>query len=146
MKAFQNQWKLVVQLSLVCFLISGCFTVKFVPDYDDSIKNEIIQISKTVDLFWGKLLETKPKDRLYKKFKDQYVEIESDIRSLVMRNEIRPVNKDSTKQAKKIEELWIQDKNLHKEKDTFTDFEANSHRRQYIEAFTYMAKGEDVKK
>jgi hypothetical protein len=123
---------------------TGC-TVRYVAEYDATIKDEIVQVSKEVDLFWGELLDTPSNEREYDKFKNRYNEIETDIRGLVMKNEIRPLNKESTKQAKIVLELWIEDKDLHKKNNSFSDFEAKRHRKQFIRVFTAMAKGEEVK-
>jgi len=132
----------------VLFLISaatGC-TVQFVAEYDATIKEEIVQTAKKVDKFWGSLLDHDEANRPYETFKDQYNEIESDIRGLVMKNEIRPLNKESTEQAKNTLELWVQDRELHKKNDGFSNFEAKRHREQYVRLFTAMAKGEEAKK
>ena len=117
----------------------------YVADYDASIKDEIIQVAKEVDLFWGRLLDVDASKRSYDKFKGQYNKIETDIRGLVMKNEIRPLNSESTKQAKIALELWIEDRNMHKQKNTISDFIAKRHRQQYMEVFTAMAKGEEAK-
>ncbi len=135
---------LIFLLIINLFFMAGC-TVKYVADYDAAIKGEIVQVAKKVDLFWGNLLDTKVEERKYEHYKDKYNEIETDIRGLVMKNEIRPLNKESTKQAKILLGLWMQDKKIHKESDTFTDFEAKQHRRQHVRVFTAMAKGEEIK-
>lgn len=129
---------------LIYFGAAGC-TVKYVAEYDTTIKDEIVQISKKVDLFWGDLLDTPSNERKYGKFKVKYNEIEADIRGLVMRNEIRPLNDESTKQAKIALGLWVQDRELHRNNDGFSDFEAKRHRVQFTRVFTAMAKGEEAK-
>lgn len=134
-----------VYLFFLVFLVSTGCTVKYVAEYDAAIKEEIVQVSKKVDLFWGELLDTPINERKYAKFKDKYNEIEADIRGLVMRNEIRPLNKESTKQAKIALDLWIEDRELHRKNDGFTDFEARQHRTQFTRVFTAIAKGEEVK-
>ena len=144
-------WSNVRMHSLYLFFIiffmasSGC-TVKYVADYDAGVKDEIIKISKEVDLFWGELLDTPVAERKYEKFREKYTAIETDIRGLVMRNEIRPLNKESTKQANIALELWIEDRDEHKKNDTFSDFVAKRHRQQYQRVFIAMAIGEDSKK
>lgn len=130
---------------IILLIVTGGCTVKYVADYDAGIKDEIIQISKKVDLFWGELLDTPEAERNYEKFRNKYTAIETDIRGLVMRNEIRPLNKESTKQANIALELWIQDRDEHKKNDKFSDFVARRHRKQYQRVFIAMAKGEDAK-
>ena len=131
-------------IGLICLTCSGC-PVKYVADYDATMKEEIVQVSKKVDLFWGNMLDTPAGERIYAKYKDRYNEIETDLRGLVTENDIRPLNKESTKQAQNALDLWVQDKELHKKNDSFTDFEAQRHRKQFIRVFIAMAKGEEAK-
>ena len=134
----------IVFLITVLLSANGC-AVRYVADYDASIKEEIVQVAKKVDLFFGTLLDTQTDDRKYDKFKGQYNQIETDIRGLVMKNEIRALNKESTKQANIVLELWIEDRSIHKNNDGFSDFEAKRHRKQFNRVFTAMAKGEEAK-
>jgi len=55
---------------LLFSVTTGC-TVRYVAEYDAAIKEEIVQVSKKVDLFWGELLGTPVKERNYAKFKDK---------------------------------------------------------------------------
>lgn len=134
----------IVLALLFAVLVSGC-TVKYVAEYDAAIKDETVAIAKKVDLFWGNLLDTPSDQRQYENFKILYNEIESDIRSLHMKNEIRPLNELSTKQVQNALELWIEDREMHKRENTFSDFLAKRHRQQFVRVFTAIAKGEDVK-
>ncbi|MDH3973139.1 MAG: hypothetical protein OEV42_02560 [Deltaproteobacteria bacterium] len=134
-----------VLAALFLVLLNGC-TVKYVAEYDAGIKEEIVEIAKKVDIFWGELLDRDGDDRKYSSFKSAYNEIEADIRGLVMKNEIRPLNKASTKQVRIALDLWVEDRELHKKKDGFSDFQAKRHRKQFNRVFTAMAIGEDLKK
>jgi hypothetical protein len=131
-------------LVVVALNLGGC-TVSYVAEYDASIKDEIVRIAKEVDLFWGALLDVDAAKRDYDKFKDQYNQIETDIRGLVLKNEIRALNTESTKQAGIALDLWIQDRESHKKTNSFSDFLAKRHREQYLRVFTAMAKGEEAK-
>ena len=130
--------------ALIAFSVAGC-AVNFVAEYNAAIQEEIIQTARKVDLFWGELMDTNIGDRQYDNFKDKYNEIETDIRVLLMKNEIRALNEESTKQAKIALDLWMEDRKLHKTNNTFSDFEAQRHRTQYTRIFTAMAKGEEAK-
>ena len=134
----------VIGLIFISFILFQC-TVKYVAEYDATVKEEIVQIAKKVDLFWGNLIDTDINQRSYDLFKDRYNEIETELRGLLMKNEIRPLNEESTKQAQILLDLWIQDKEIHKESNSFSDFEAKRHREQFTRVFTAMAKGEDIK-
>lgn len=135
---------IVLFMLLLAGLMSGC-TIHYVADYDASVKDETLQIAKKVDLFWGKLLDTPAAQRPYSQFQAQYTEIETDIRGLLMKNQVRPLNDISTKQVSNLLELWIEDRDMHKKDDNFSDFLAQRHRKQFVRVFTAIAKGEDAK-
>lgn len=134
----------VLGLLMLALAASGC-TIRYVADYDAAAKAEILRVAKEVDLFWGRLLDTPEDKRQYTNFKDDYNRIESDLRNLVMRNEIRPLNKLSTKQSQIALDLWLDDKTTHKQKDTISDFIVKRHRQQFVRVFVAMARGEMAK-
>lgn len=122
----------------------GC-TVQYVAEYDESIKNEIVRIAAQVEMFYADILETDEAERVYENFRDRYISIEVDLRTLLLRNKIRPLNEESTKQTEIALELWIDDKEQHKSENTVSNFIINSHRKQFQRIFIAMAKGEAVK-
>jgi hypothetical protein len=135
---------LAVLLLILTVVATGC-TVRYVAEYDASIKDEIVRIAKEVDLFYGQLLEAPPNQRQYDKYKDTYLKIEADLRALKMQNEIREFNKESTKQTQNALDLWIEDKQNHRKNNTVDDATIKLHRRQFTRVFVAMAKGEIVK-
>lgn len=144
MKKYLRKFSITFFILTILLTINGC-AVRYVADYDAAIKDEIIQIAKKVDLFWGALLDTEPDKRKYAAFKDQYNAIESDMRGLVMKNDIRELNDASTKQAVITLDLWSEDRSMHKKNDNFSNFIAKRHRKQFNRIFIAMAKGEDIK-
>jgi len=136
-----NYWFILV---LIVYTISGC-RVQYVADYDDNIRNDIISIAEEIDMFYTLLLETTEADRTYESFKEDYLDIEVSLRSLLMKNKIRPLNEESTRQTELALELWLEDKEAHKEDDTVSDFIINQHRSQFQRIFIAMAIGESVK-
>lgn len=125
-------------------LISGC-RVQFVADYDENIHNEIIRISEEIDMFYTILLENPVSERTYEDFKDTYLVIEVDLRSLILQNKVRPLNEESTRQAEIALELWLDDKEQHKENNSISDFIISQHRKQFQRIFIAMAIGESAK-
>lgn len=114
-----NKTKIVV-LILSVLLITSCFFNK-VADYDKDTAYKIIEVSKRVDLFYMNLLETEPSERIYNKFSEEYKIIEVELRSLVMMNQMRPKNAESTLIAKHILQNWLEFKAQHKENDSYKD-------------------------
>lgn len=130
--------------ALSVFAACGC-TVQYVAEYDENIKNEILRISREVEMFYTELSETDMSDRKYESFKDKYILIEVDIRTLLTKNLIRPLNEESTKQTEIALKLWLEDKENHKTNNSVSDFIIDSHRKQFQRIFIAMAIGEDVK-
>lgn len=160
-----------LQLHKVNFLIGmlfflmvsqGC-AIKLVADYDAELSNEIVNVSKQVDKFYGELLETTYSDRSYETFKDRYIAIEVNIRALVLQNKARPVNEESISIAKTTLEKWLKYKEKHKDnwtnyqltegeankieaKDIYKDTLAKNHRKRFTRLFTAMSVAEEAKK
>jgi len=136
---------LLFVLVLAALLQTNC-TVKYVAAFDEGIRDNIFELAERIDKFWGQLLEIPEGERVYNLFKSEYFEIESELRVLVMKNEARPGNEESANQSRILLELWIEDKEIHREQNGIDDFIAQRHRRQFTEVFTAMAKAEEAKR
>ena len=129
---------------LTAFTLAGC-SVKFVADYDATTYEEIIRVGKDVDNFYGNLLEQASQDREYHKYSEQYVALESELRSLYIRNKSRPLNDESTKISESILNLWIKYKKKHKDKDTYKTGNAQLDRNRFVRLFISAASAEAAK-
>ena len=78
---------------------------------------EIIRVGPEVDKFYGLITDKAASDRSYSDYSVKYVELESELRSLYVRNLSRPLNEESTKISKSILELWVKYKKNHKSKN-----------------------------
>jgi hypothetical protein len=134
-------------VGFICFLllIISC-TVKFVAPFDEKTENQIFKTAKLIDTFYGQLLETNESDRKYENFSTQYVEIETEINMLIMRNKVRTLNEESTKISKNILTLWLKYMKRHKEKDTYSSGNAKLERKRFTTNFAYALGAEQVKK
>jgi hypothetical protein len=137
---------LYLLLAFLFVLGSGACSVKLIADYDSNTFEEILKVSKKIDQFYGNLLETSEGDRKYLKYAAQYVEIETDIRSLVTRNQARPLNIESTKISETILTLWIKYKQLHQEKDGYSSGTAKLDRTRFVRLFNAASAAEEAKK
>lgn len=135
-------WTVVAMLAVGA---AGCAT-RYVADYDAQVVEDVNQISRKIDIFFGKLMETPAEERGYRHFKDAYIEVEADLRLLLRRNEIRPLNDETTRQIHTTLKLWQDDKAKHEKKNTVSNFIAKKHREQFCRLFVAMAKGEMAKK
>lgn len=148
MKSIQALSRHFARFSVLLFLalsLGGC-TIKWVADYDSVTFEEILKVGKKVDKFYGELLEMRLADRAYQKFSDRYVDIETDIRSLVTRNKARALNDESTQISEITLNLWIKYKNNHQAKDTYSDGIAKLDRNRFGRLFASAASAEQAKK
>lgn len=139
--------RLVALFLAVFFSIasSGC-AIKLVSDYDSAAFEEILATGKKVDKFYGTLLETMADTRHYATFADQYVALETDIRGMVIRNQARALNSESTEISQLILKLFVKYKGLHKDKNTYTDGTAKLDRNRLTRMFASAASAEEAKK
>lgn len=136
--------RFALALVIAALALNGC-RLQLVAAHDAGVEDDIVDLAGEVDRFWGRLLDTPADERDYDAFRDDYNEIEGDLHSLVLANEIRPLNEASTDQARTALALWQADRAHHREHDGFDDFLARRHREQFHRVFRAMALGEAVK-
>lgn len=132
-------------IGLILILFYGC-GIKLVADYDAAAYDAILSTAKQVDTFYVKLLETPENERQYKGFADQYTAIEVEIRSLVMRSKIHPLNEDSTGIAEIILDKWLKYKEAHESTNTYKSALVQLHWQRFTRLFTAMAVAEEAKR
>ena len=145
LQQFSRQLSRLFLLVLCAMAFSGC-SIKMVADYDSSTFEEILRVGKSVDRFYGDMLEMKAAERNYAKFSSQYVVIETDLRSLVTRNKARALNEESTRISETTLELWLKYKDAHMAKDTYADGVARLDRGRFSRLFAAAASAEMAKK
>ena len=131
-------------LFFTIFVLSGC-SVKLVADHDSKTYEEILRVGKSIDEFYGDLLETSAASRNYQKYSGQYVKLESELRSLYVRNKSRPLNEESTKISESILKLWVKYKERHKVKNSYKDGNAKLDRNKFVNIFISAASAELAK-
>ena len=139
----KNKYKLTILLTILLIILS-C-SVKLVSDYDAKTADKIIELSKRIDLFYLNLKEIQPEERHYQNVAEEYKLIEIEIRSLVLMNKIRPLNKESTQIAQQILDFWIEYKEKHKENNTYKNSLLNIHQKRFSRLFIAMAMAEEAK-
>lgn len=135
----------LVGIGLILILLNGC-GIKLVADYDAATYESILSTAKLVDTFYVNLLVTPENEREYKNFVDQYIAIEVEIRSLVMRTKIHPLNEESTGIAETILAKWLKYKDAHETADTYKSALIQLHWQRFTRLFTAMAIAEEAKR
>ena len=132
-------WMLIMLMAL-----GGC-AVSLVAPYDAATFEEILKVGKKVDRFYGDLLEV-PEKRPYRTYAEKYVEIETDLRSLHLRNQARPLNQESIRIVEIMLNHWIAYKKLHQAGNDYPAARAELHRRRFSRLFVAAADAENAKK
>ena len=135
----------LIGIGLTLILLNGC-GVKLVADYDAASYDSILSTAKQVDTFYVKLLVTPENEREYKKFVGQYITIEVEIRSLIMRSKIHPLNQESTGIAEIILAKWLKYKAAHEKQNTYKSALVQLHWQRFTRLFTAMAIAEEAKR
>ena len=125
--------------------ISGC-AVHIAPDYAPETANEIVQAERLIDKFYADLLAVPADQRTYDKFAENYRDIKVEIRVLILRCKIQPLNEDSTKMAETLLDLWQKVEAKHKQKGTYSDVLATIDQERFDGLLTSMAIVEEAKK
>lgn len=128
---------------IVLIAVSGC-AIKLVADYDSTTFEEILNVGKKVDRFYGDLLEV-PEKRPYQTFADKYVEIETDLRSLYTRNQARALNQESTRISEIMLQHWVAHKKRHKTDNNYPTAIAELERERFTRLFIAAADAEKAK-
>ena len=119
--------------------------VHLIAPYDDLTQQAIFAAARGVDQFYGELLEADAGKRPYAKFAERYVQIDTDLRALLLRNEVRPLNEDSTNIARTLLTLWEEKKEQHRRRDGYPDGVATLDRARFARLFKYAARAERAK-
>ncbi|MEP6466810.1 MAG: hypothetical protein ABJB05_10925, partial [Parafilimonas sp.] len=81
----------LIPLVACIVLFFGC-KVTFVPDYDATIEQQIVDAAKANDKIYIELLAADANKRDYKIYEPEYLAVEADIHSIELKNETRKNN------------------------------------------------------
>jgi len=115
--------KILALTSCLFILLNSCVSVKLVPDYSEAIETQIIETQKQNEKLYLELLEQPENKRTYTSFSKEYLEVESNINSILFQYQTREKNEDFVKMAKLLKDNFNQYKKEHKDKKTLSDSE-----------------------
>lgn len=115
--------KILVLTSFLFIVLNSCISVKLVPDYSEAIETQIIETQKQNERLYTDLLELPEKNRTYESVSKEYLDIESNINSILFQYQTREKNEDFVKMAKLLKDNFSQYKKEHKDKKTLKDGE-----------------------
>ena len=132
-------------LILVLLVLSSCAQVKLVADYNKEVLADTFDLAKRVDLFWANYIEATGEDRKYENIKEEIIGIEVDMNSLLLKNEARDENKQTTEQVENVIAVWDRTSGLIKFQGSISNTSAKAYRLQMSDAIKYIVTGEEVK-
>ena len=132
-------------LTLVLFLLSGCAQVKLVAVYDKEVLADTFALAKRVDFFWANYLEATSENPKYDTIKEEMIGIEVEMNSLLLKNEARDENKQTTAQVENVIAVWGRTGGLIKSQGSISNTSAKAYRLQMADAFKYIVTGEEAK-
>jgi hypothetical protein len=138
-----NRARVPAALGLAALLLGGC--IRLIAPYDAQIESETLAAAKAVDRFYADLLEEDENQRPYARFRERYVQVETDLRALVLRNEVRPLNTESAGIARDLLTLWGQKKELHRTRNGYRTGAARLDRDRFADLFKYALRAEKAK-
>ncbi|HSD05793.1 hypothetical protein [Flavobacterium sp.] len=115
--------KILALTSVFFILFNSCISVRLVPDYSEALENQIVATQKQNEKLYLELLEQPVDKRTYSSFSNKYLEVESDINSILFQYQTREKSEDFVKMAKLLKDNFNQYKKEHKDKKTLTDAE-----------------------
>jgi hypothetical protein len=140
----EKYWLTLLFCSIFLGMLGACGHMQLITEYDTKVFEETLRIGGRVDLFYGQMLEVPDQERKYAKYANQYVELESEIRTLYRRNASRPLNEDSSRIVLQILTFWQQYKQKHHTNNAYPD--AALDRERFARLFNAAAIAEEVKK
>jgi len=114
-----TNWQ-VFGVILLCLVFSQC-KVALVPPYDAGVEQQIVNTAKMNDRLYLEMQDEPVADRTYTKYSSKYLDIESEINSILLKNEARKQSHDLIVITNNLKTLFVQFKDKHKQDNTIND-------------------------
>ncbi len=134
----------LLNLVLMFSFFQGC-SVKFVADYDAKVVEKTLQVATQIDRFYSKLLLTDISNRGYSAYASEYIDITVEIKSLLLRTKVHPLNENSTSIVQTILKEFEKNRDNHKKNNTYKDVLVKIHEKRFTKLFTAMLMAENSK-
>jgi hypothetical protein len=105
---------------LLWISLSAC-KVTLVPPYDASIEQQIVNTAKMNDRLYLDMQDEPEANRTYSKYSSKYLDIESEINSILLKNQARRQSHDLVVITNNLKTLFVQFKDQHKQATTINN-------------------------
>jgi hypothetical protein len=147
MPTFSKTFSLMRNLTLFAILSLFVFScqVKFVSDYDAGIHQQIVQTADRVERMYTRMLMDEAA-RPYSVQLENYVEVETQLRSLLRQNQARDKGEGAVKICQNALEMWTKYRLEHEEKGVLGEMTMELYRENLSAMFQAMEVEENAKK
>ena len=133
----------------LCFLsilpMSSC-RVQLLPSHDAALQEEITSLAKTVDKFYLHMMESDSAGRSFTSNVGDYIDIEAELRSILNKNRIKPLNQNAIRINEITLETWIKEKEKHRAANTLSKGIIKLNAMTFRDFFYAMLVAEQAKK
>ncbi|TMI78144.1 MAG: hypothetical protein E6H10_17685 [Bacteroidetes bacterium] len=118
-RTLSTNWS-VLAVMLMCLASFHC-KVTLVPPYDAGVEQQIVNTAKMNDRLYLEMQDEPVADRTYNKYSSKYLDIESEINSILLKNQARRQSHDLIVITNNLKTLFVQFKDKHKQDSTISD-------------------------
>jgi hypothetical protein len=101
-------------LLITIVFTASCGTITLVPDHDSALETQITEAAKANDKIYLQLLNSEPEKRAFADFEKEYMNVEVEIHSIQLRNEVRKNNKEMLDIISRLNKVFSKIRNEHK--------------------------------
>lgn len=120
----QKNKSLFYSLLLVpLILLAGC-RASYVPAYDAALQTQIENAAKSTDMLYLTMIASPDEVKNYDRYLSEYLNIEGEINSILLKNEVRPKSADIVASIKILKDYFMKAKEDHAKRDVLSNAEA----------------------
>lgn len=107
--------------ALFVMFAAACAPIHIAPDYSPETATAIVDTEKAVDTFYASVSAVPEGQRTFQQFSAGYQNVEVEIRALILRCKIQPMNGKSVDMANTLLDLWSKKEARHKQSNSYSD-------------------------
>jgi hypothetical protein len=117
---FTRQLKYITALICLAAMINSC-QVRLVPQYSAELENQIINGAKMTDKLYLEMIDAPDDKKNYSLYSERYLDIESEINSILFKNQAREKAQDIIASVKILRDNFVKYKQDHKTRNTLSN-------------------------
>ncbi|MGI8950264.1 MAG: hypothetical protein ACR2FN_01635 [Chitinophagaceae bacterium] len=122
-KEVWNYFSLQSLFILLLFISAISCKVALVPEYNADLETQISNDAKMTDMLYLEMMDASADKKNYSLYADKYINIETEINSILLKNEARAKAGDIVASVEKLRDYFVKAKEDHKKRDTLSNAE-----------------------